>query len=376
MAKIRNKVTGEVREVPDAQLGSYGITAPTPTSTPKPSYESPQAPQPNALKSVADFFAPNTTKTIANQLDYQKKLPNTKMQSPTDFKNLLGSLKNGAMATGNLFKDVFSPGQLFEAAIYAAGGVGTKAAAKPVGNVVQTGAQMARYPTKNAAFKLTEKAAAQAQERGVKGSWDEIFKRFGKDMFGDGVNKGKYKITPELQKAVNQLAKDYKRPLDAVIHHNVPAKQKAAEGFIGHAPGGGAPKRVRFEDMAHGGFSPLAKRPSDIVSPLRLLDERIKVGPTYGSPPSMIAKILSGAQATPQQKAANVLRTTMSNYLHEIAPQTTKGDKLYSLYSKGGRFGGSPAGLAAKYVGAPLALGMLGKYVGKPFSDFFLGKSQ
>lgn len=62
-----------------------------------------------------------------------------------------------------------------------------------------------------------------------------------------------------------------------------------------------------------------------------------------------------------EQKVAGSTRQALSGLLHEAAPGTKIPDKLYSLYSKGGPFGGDIPSLVVKYgFGIPLIRKLLG----------------
>lgn len=62
-----------------------------------------------------------------------------------------------------------------------------------------------------------------------------------------------------------------------------------------------------------------------------------------------------------EQKVAGSVRSALTGLLHEAAPGTRIPDKLYSLYSKGGAFGGDLPSLAIKYgIGIPLVRKLLG----------------
>lgn len=104
---IRNSATGETRTIDPSQAHQYGI------STPQQSQPNLIDQGVNLLHGIGSFFAPQSTKTVDNVLNYQTHQPSTKG-------DLGASIISGANATGNLAKNLFRPTQLMETGTQAA----------------------------------------------------------------------------------------------------------------------------------------------------------------------------------------------------------------------------------------------------------------
>ena len=101
------------------------------------------------------------------------------------------------------------------------------------------------------------------------------------------------------------------------------------------------------------------------MSATEILNTRRQLLERYGT---SILDWLKGGPSL-EQKVAGAVRGGLSELLHEAAPGTRLPDYLYSLYSKGGKFGGDIPTLAVKYgLGIPLLqqlLGPIGKALGR-----------
>lgn len=315
--QIKNSQTGQTKVVGENDLPNYGLSAPKT--------------QPNILQqagSALSWLNPFKTNTdILTQTPGQ--MAQFQSQQPSSKGNLGQSISNAAASTGELARrTIGNPNLWLEDTLNALAFRGAKGAAPIIASDAKLGANALRYPTKNALANATTNIADQATQTGAKGTWEELNKQFTQNVMKKyGMSSGS--LPPAISDALNQIRATF-----------TPAGIESIPSTLEHTP-------------------------------TQLLSNRRNILNAYGGGPSKIAQLISGVSASPEQKVASVMRGTLSDYLHELAPKTQALDKLYTLYSKGGKWGGSPVDLLKKY-GIPAAAGAIGlpKVVGGLFGDY------
>lgn len=292
MAKIRNKVTGEVREVPDAQLGSFGIASPSATPSPSPSPEPQPAPQGGGVAgSLLSLF---------NPVDANQKLADTMYQGAAKAGqdksakgNFPKAFSNAVSNIGNVATQI--PGVALENASNIYGLKGLKIGGKVTGTAI-------KYPTKGFAAKGAEKAAAAATKEGVVGDWGTLAKSI-------------------MSKTTDKLGnnKEIEDALTKLIQEKIPDATK---------------------------FSQPALTPDELLKWRRQISAR-------GAGNGVLANLFKGSNI--EDKVNSVGRSAISGYLHDIAPKTKTPDKVYSIYKKLEKVGlGSPVRAGATLTGGYL----------------------
>lgn len=190
---------------------------------------------------------------------------------------------------------------------------------------------VAPYLTKRGTAKLTEKAVAEATKK------------------GKGIDWGS--LTEDIERAVYKKlgkTKEVVRATNKIVFEKAPEMTPKIYDPIN--------KITKIFDQG------------EQLSPNTLLDWRRQILAREGG--NSILKFLKGGGSDIEGKVASVARSVISKNLKQLAPGAKIPDLLYSLYSKGGPFGGSPPTIIAKYLIGKALLGMFGKELGNMMKGF------
>jgi hypothetical protein len=198
-----------------------------------------------------------------------------------------------------------------------------------------TGIARAGYLTKKGVANLTEKAASKATEQGASAGWTDLVSSIEKgviDKLGD---------TPKVRRALGEILSSIN-----------PRKLGAVEP----QPGPNMP--FYFNRPAAGIVDEVGKSANELLTGRRQILARQGTG---------ILKLFKGTDIN--DKVSGIVRNELSKNLHKIAPETKLPDKLYSLYSKGGKLGGDVPHVAAKIAAGYVLSKALGPILGPILHD-------
>lgn len=293
----------------------------------------------NPVGGAVDFLAPalkQNANVISDTMNYGSSLPNAKG-------NLPQAISNASNTTGHLVSQL--PGAALSDAETAfntlGGGALLKGGAKVLthpGEVVKTIAQIPKYLSKGGIAGLTDKAASKATQQGNFVHWDDLMQQ-------------------ARQKAIKQFGDNAatRKALDNVISPRTPAgienplsPTQLANGATEVAPNDlvkallgelklNPEKAISpIDELFSGGAKPIAGKTQNVLqqTPEQLLQLRRNLLSSYGKT-LLQAPTEKGISAL-ENKVAGVVRGTVSENLHRIAPGTIRPDQLYKMYSKGG----------------------------------------
>jgi hypothetical protein len=223
--------------------------------------------------------------------------------------------------------------------------------------------QLPKYLTKSGVAGLTENAASKATKAGQSIHWDDliqqardkVIKQFGdnaatREAF-DNVTASRVPAGIEDPLAQTQLVGNTNQvPVNDLV--------KALLGELKTTPD----KAISpVDELLSQSAKPIANAASDTLhmTPDQLLQLRRNLLNSYGK--SILQGSTDKGISALEQKIAGIVRGSVSKNLHNIAPETIRPDKLYSMYSKGGVWGGDVPHLLLKYLAAPAIAGVIGK---------------
>ncbi len=290
----------------------------------------------NPVAKVVDFLAPalkTNYNIIADQTNYPNTLPDAKG-------NIGQGLSNAATATGHLAEQAATtiPADIGTILNSMGGGAllknGAKVIANPAGTM-KTLAQIPKYLTKQGIAGLTDEAAANSTKAGASIHWDEL------------MNQAR-------QKAIKQFGDNasVRQALDNVISPRTPAGIENAPSELENISG---TTQASPNDLAKALLNELKINPDKAISPIdelfsgvkpaigeaqnalkqtpeQLLQLRRNLVNSYGK--SLFQAPSEKGLSALENKVASVVRGTVSDNLHRIAPGTVTPDKLYALHSK------------------------------------------
>jgi hypothetical protein len=290
----------------------------------------------NPVGNAVNFLAPaiqSNLGAVGNVLDYQSK-----QQRPENFGQ---AVSNAASATGNLVTQL--PKVAWDDAMTILGAKGLKQVVthpiQTATGVTQAISQVPKYFTKGGVANLADQAASKATQAGQSIHWDDLMAQAKAKVikqFGDNAAVRKALsnvISPRVPSGIDnplstvQQAKGGQQisPMNlvkALLEELKTTPDKAIspidEAFSSGTKPIAAPR----------GQNPLQQTPTDLLAFKRNLLA------SYGKNIIQVSSD-SGLNAL-EQKIAGVVRGTVADNLHRVAPGTIMPDKLYSLYAKKG----------------------------------------
>lgn len=293
MAIIRNKKTGETREVPDADLSKYGISAPSVLA------QAPVQPQQQPSSSwgskigggvpggILDFFTGGIQKVPGA---IQQSVQAQKETAPTSLGDALNPI-SAVKRFGSAMAPVAIPGVEAGFDVSAITGLPglIKGGANLVKNMVKTGAEMITNPSKKMVANQTTRIVEKATEEAPKIKWESLVKN----------------IEEKVYKKFGEVG-EVKKSLKTLLFDKAPSEANKAIGAA----------------LEKGGKE--------------LLDWRRQIGSRVGSK-NFLQKMMG---SNIDDKVAGEVQRVISKELHDIIPETITPDKVYNIYSK---FGDAPA---------------------------------
>lgn len=241
-------------------------------------------------KKAGDFVAPTATEKITNSSNNLSMGSNKPMSLPD-------AAANAAKQTGDFAKYIFDPKLIKELGTIAAGAEVAPVVGGAIGNIVSKGAKFtgpvvesianaSKYLTKGGLSSLTDEAATAATKEGQYIHWDDLMEQ-------------------ARERIIKQLG-DNKATRKAFSNVTAPRTPAGIESL---------PETLR-------------------QTPENLLTLRRNLINSYGK------NILQGSSESGlsalEQKIAGIVRGTVSDNLHRIAPGTVRPDQMYRIYSKSG----------------------------------------